>query len=164
MNSKDIKIRQDTLKNAFGEDNTIFIEEYSTGDLFQAENKEYILLDLFMDEEFGAKQLAKYVSIAEELYEKYYTKINIFIVAFNNVNVTVEEINIPSEADFTIRFAINQEEDMCKSVYDVILKKYEDGVLEDADLEVLGRLHLICDTKDKQFYLEEYLRIMTELN
>ena len=164
MNSKDIKIRQDTLKNAFGEDNTIFIEEYRTGDLFQAENKEYILLDLFMDEEFGAKQLAEYVSIAEELYEKYYSKINIFIVAFNNVDVTVEEINIPSEADFTIRFAINQEEDMCKSVYNTILKKYEDGELEDADLEVLGRLHLICDKKDKQFYLEEYLRIMTELN
>ena len=166
MEKEDIKIRQDVIKNTF--DNhyeTEFIEEYHTGDLFKTQNNEYILLDLYTEKEFGIDALTQYITIAEELNNKYHQKINIYIVSFNDVNVTVSETQIPSKADFTIRFAINKEADMCRAIYDAILEKYESSIpLTTNDIDALSRLHLISDEEDKQFYLKEYLRIVTELD
>jgi hypothetical protein len=79
------------------------------------------------------------VELAEDLYEKHGQKVSIYIICPNEINVYVNEFEIPSDADFTIRLA-RVHQDMCKTILDGIKEKMKKEKITEEDLYVLSRL------------------------
>lgn len=155
------------IKNQFKDDRSLnYVEQENlgvknpNGDVFLTEDgTEIILFNIHMTS-FTAKDLTYNVNIAEEFYEYYHKKVNIYILMFNN-EVLVKECSIKSEADFTIRLAVGSE-DPCRMLFDNIKNRFEeDGKLNESDVEVLEMLPLLCHASERDFYREEYFKIMS---
>ena len=173
MNKEDFKIRAKVIQETFDDTRKIKcptpekirqVDEhiYQGGDLFTTEDGDFIDLEFQMDD-FDENELAKYVEFAEALYEKHEKHVSIYILCPKDINVCVRECEIKSRADFIIRLACIGE-DPCKIVLKVIKDKLKNGeTLNEEDLNALSMLHVMCNPKDRKYYLIEYFRIINEI-
>lgn len=173
MNKKDFKIRAKVIRETFDDTRAIKcptpekirqLDEdiYQGGDIFTTEDGDFIDLE-FQMEDFDENELVKYVEFAEALYEKHKKHVSIYIICPKDINVSVKECEIKSKADFIIRLACI-EEDPCKIVLKVIKNKIKNGeTLNGDDLHALSMLHVMCNPKDRNYYLKEYFRILNEI-
>lgn len=168
MNKKDFEIRTEIIKETFNDTRHIIchipIDELELdenirqeGDFFLTEDGGIVDLE-FQLTDFREEELAKYVELAEDLYEKHGQKVSIYIICPNEINVYVNEFEIPSDADFTIRLA-RVHQDICKTILDGIKEKMKKEKITEEDLYVLSRLHKICKKEEKHYYMLEYLKI-----
>lgn len=173
MNEKDFKIRTSIIKETFNNQKSIKChiptEELELdenirqeGDFFLAEDGEIIDLE-FQLTDFTEEELAKYVELAESLYEKYGNEVSIYVICPKNIKVHVREFDIPSYADFTIRLScVNM--DMCKVILNGINDKIKNNeIITEEDLMALGRLPSMCEKEEKFFYLLQYLKVANHL-
>lgn len=96
---------------------TLIDDQNSIGDVFITDSGELIDLELQMVD-FDEVELAKYVEIAEKLYEKNNVGISIYVLCPKTVNVTAPECTIKSDAEFTIKLSCYEG----SPVYEIFLK------------------------------------------
>lgn len=164
MNNNEIEISKKIISTTFQDEREIIpIEnEKFDGQLFITKTGEIIYLEFQIDD-FDEKELARYSEIAEDLYEKYQNEIFIYIICPSNINVSVKECEIKSEADFTIKLACIQE-NPSHFVLDVIKNKLKNNEkLTDDDLHALSMLPVMCEKKDRLYFREECFKIMNKL-
>lgn len=173
MNKEDFKIRAKVIRETFDDTREIKcptpekirqLDEdiYPGGDLFTTEDGDFIDLE-FQMEDFDENELVKYVEFAEALYEKHGKHVSIYIICPKDIHISVKECEIKSRADFIIRLACI-EEDPCKIVLKVIKNKIKNGeTLNGDDLHALSMLHVMCNPKDRKYYLKEYFKIVSEI-
>ena len=174
MNKKDFNTRTKIIRETFDDkraikcptpENVRQLDEnvYPGGDIFTTEDGDFIDLE-FQMEDFDENELVKYVEFAEALYEKHGKQVSIYIICPKDININVKEFEIKSRADFMIRLASIQE-DPCKIVLKVIKDKIKNGeTLTGDDLHALSMLHIMCEPKDRKYYLREYFKIVNELS
>ena len=174
MNEKDFNIRTKVIRETFNDtraikcatpENIRKVDEdiYPGGDIFTTEDGDFIDLE-FQTDDFNEDELVKYVELAEALYKKNQRHVSIYIICTNDVNVSVKECEIKSEADFTIKLACIQE-DPCKLVLNVIKDKLKNGdLLNGDDIFALSLLPMMCNPKERNYYRKEYFRIMNRIS
>lgn len=151
------KIKCISSKDATGVDDGIC----NGGDIFATEDEELIYLDYHLVD-FDVVELAKYIELAENLYEKYGKKVNICLICPRTVNVTVRECPIKSDSDFSIKLYCSQE-DPCEVILEGIKSKIRNNaLLTRRDISELEMLPVICNRKDRNYYRVESLRIINE--
>ena len=132
------------------------------GYLFQAEN-ELIYTESIIEGEFNIEKLTKYVEIAEELNREYFCRINIYIILSEGVDVTVNSMNITSEADFCIK--VHQSQDASISFLKNVKHKIEEGItLTDQEIEIIQMLPIYCKEEDRHKIRLECLKILQKVN
>lgn len=173
MNKKDFKIRAKIIRETFDDKRAVKcptpekirqLDEdiYQGGDVFTTEDGDFIDLEFQIDD-FDENELVKYIEFAEALYEKHKKHVSVYIICSKNIDVTVKECEIKSKADFVIKLACI-EEDPCKIVLKAIKDKIRNGeMLNGDDLHALAMLHVMCNPKDRNYYLKEYLRIVSRI-
>lgn len=151
------KIKCISSKDAAGVDDGIC----NGGDIFATEDGELIYLDYHLVD-FDVVELAKYIELAENLYEKYGKKVNICLICPRTVNVTVRECPIKSDSDFSIKLYCSQD-DPCEVILEGIKSKIRNNaLLTRRDISELEMLPVICNRKDRNYYRVESLRIINE--
>lgn len=132
------------------------------GDIFRTEDGEFIDFEIQL-EDFDEEELAKYVEFAENLYEKHKKHVSVYIICPKNINVTVKECPLKSEADFTIKLACSQD-DPCQFILKLIKNKLKNNLVLDCDdIEAVENLPVMCNRIDRNYYRVESIRIMNKL-
>jgi hypothetical protein len=132
------------------------------GDVFKTEEGEYIDLE-FQLEDFDENELAKYVDFAERLYEKHHKHVSVYLLCPDTINVSVRELNIKSDADFTIRLA-HDGRDRCEMILERIKNKASSGeVLSCEDIDALEMLPLMCERSKRRYYRAECFKILNRI-
>ena len=135
---------------------------YQGGELFKTEDDEFINLDI-QTTDFDEKEITKYIEFAEALYEKHHKHVSIYIICPKNINITVKECEILSEASFTIKLA-KIDEDMCETILNMIKSKVMNGEeISEDDIFLLARLPLKCEKEKRNYYREEYFKIINKI-
>ena len=135
---------------------------YPGGDILTTEDGEYIDFE-FQLVDFTVEELVKYVELAENLYKKNGKKVSIYLLCPKEVNICVKECEIKSKAEFNIKLAC-PDEDPCEVILAKVKNKLKhERILNGDDLHALSMLHVMCDEKDKSYYLSEYLRIINRI-
>ncbi|MBQ8018234.1 MAG: hypothetical protein IJ258_09055 [Methanobrevibacter sp.] len=170
MNDNDFNIKAKIIKETFNDERRIKcrtpkhereLDEnvYPGGDIFTTEEGEFIDFE-FQIKDFDEVELTKYVEFAENLYEKHQKKVSVYILCPKDINVTVKECPIKSDAEFTIKLACNQE-DLCHMILRVIKNKIKNHEgLTGEDFHVLANLPVKCAKKDRNYFRLEYFRII----
>lgn len=170
MNDKEFKMKSEMIREYFDDDRKIkcmppasilSLDEdvHQGGDIFLTENDEFIDLE-FQLEDFDVEELAKYIGFAENLYEKHQKKVSVYLVCSKNVNVTVKEQPIKSDADFNIKLYCSQH-DPCRMILDLIKNKIKrNELLTSEDINIVNILPLMCDKKDRHYFRVESLKII----
>lgn len=132
------------LKNTYGldinydelrENNELFSD---CDKLFETDSEIVGMKAMLTD--FGPEELADVVDIAERLYEATGKYVFICIAMSHDRKVTVKEMTIKSEADFTIRLAIV---DMHRIALEKVRENIAKGIQDDADRHVLEMMPMI---------------------
>ncbi|MBR0271984.1 MAG: hypothetical protein IJQ68_08365 [Methanobrevibacter sp.] len=168
-NNLDIEIR--IMKEAFDETRTIVgyaPEEMKTnnntphnGDLFITDGGELISLEYQMID-FDENELARYVELAEELYEKNNVAISIYVLCPNTIQVTAPECVIKSEATFNIKlacFAPNPAYDALYHIKEKVDKKIR---LDEKDLDILSAIPMMGPKEDRKKLRVECFKIIKQ--
>ena len=125
------------LKNNYNVENTDELRE-SNSHYFDCdkvfENRTHTVAMKAIIGDFGPKELADVVDIAEKLYDTLEKPVILCLAMDSNNRVTVKEMEIKSHADFTIRLAVL---DMYKIALQTIKEKIANGTADDADRQVL---------------------------
>lgn len=173
MDNEDFKIRVGIIEKTFNDprkikcltpekDRELPEHIYRGGDIFTTEEGEFIDLEFQIDD-FNEYELAKYIELAEAMYEKHKKRISIYILCPNNVNICVREMEIPSESDFTIKLACI-DENPAHTILNAIKSKMKRGTMLDRDdIEVLKTLPLICEKAERNYFRIECLKIMNRI-
>lgn len=169
MDKKDFKTRTNIIKETFMDDKNIKchipteeleLDEniHQEGDFFMTEDGEFVDLE-FQFTDFTEDELVKFIELAENLHEKYERKITIYILCPKYINVYVKEIEIMSDADFTIKLCCTNM-DPCKVILDGIKNKIKNNeFLDEDDFHALAMLPVMCDKDDKHYYRSESIKI-----
>lgn len=172
MNQKDFEKQKKIIREKFNDPRKIKCitpkdavevndEIHNGGGIFTTENEELIYLDYHLVD-FDVVELAKYIELAENLYEKYGKKVNVYLICPRTVNVTVRECPIKSDSDFSIKLYCSQE-DPCEVILEGIKSKIRNnGLLTRKDINEVEMLPIICNRKDRNYYRVESLRIINE--
>lgn len=172
MNQKDFEKQKEIIREKFGEPRKITcitpkdavgVDDgvLNGGDIFATEDGEIIYLDYHLVD-FDVVELAKYIELAENLYEKYRKKVNIFLICPRTVNVSVRECPIKSDSDFSIKLYCSQD-DPCEVILEGIKSKIRNNaLLTRRDISEVEMLPVICNRKDRNYYRVESLRIINE--
>jgi hypothetical protein len=172
MKKKDFNTRVGVIKNTFKDTrkiecevgNDIEIDEdiHQGGDIFKTEDGELIDLE-FQMRDFDEDELVKYVELAEHLYEKYEKRVTVYIICPGDIDVLVNECEIKSDADFTIKLAMI-DEDPCRIILEAIKCKINEGeILDGDDIFALSMLPVMCKKEDRNYFRKEYFRIMNRI-
>lgn len=162
MNQNDLNIRKNVIKKTFHDNRTIVssanIEElniaegiHQGGDIFITSDGELIDLE-FQLQDFTEDELNKYVDLAEELYDKYGSKVSVYIICPKDINVCVRESEIKSNADFTIKLACIAEDPT-----EIILNGIEAKIKANEVLDVDDLFALLCLLKNNKMKRETNL-------
>lgn len=174
MDKEDFELRTKTIKETFNDTRKIKchipteeleLDEniHQEGDFFLTEDGEFIDLEFQMDD-FLEEDLVRYVEIAENLYEKYQKAVSIYIICPKDINVCVKEMEIMSDADFTIRLAC-VDPDPCKITLNCIKGKIRrQEMLTEEDFRALARLPVMCRKEERNYYLLQYIKIVNRLH
>lgn len=110
--------------------------------------------------DFGPEELADAVEIAEILYDKYKKPVILCLGMDEMHEVTVPEMSIKSEADFSIRLS-------CMDMYKVALKRIKEriayGITDDSDKQVLETLPMHVPSSKRKEVREECFRLLAQL-
>ena len=154
--------RTNLIRNVFKDNSELeYLGRYGNGELFLADNFEIIFLNLLIDN-FNEDKLLEFVKIAEDLYNEFSMGIKIYLAATGNVEVTVDECEIKSFADFTIKLA-KTDIDVCSNILTMIKAKMVESELSKADIEILSMLPFMCQENERDYYRKEYFKIMAEI-
>lgn len=117
-------------------------------DVFITRSGELIDLELQMVD-FDEVELAKYVELAEKLYEKNNVCISIYVLCPRTINVTAPECIIKSDAEFTIKLACCQENPVYE-IFNKIKEKFdEDMELNENDINVLETIPMMGPKEER---------------
>lgn len=174
MKVKDLNLRANVIKKTFDDDRNIIssvkVEDLKINsddcqeeDIFITSDGDFIYLG-FQQENFTEEVLARYVELAEELYENYGQHVSIYILCPKNIDVCVREFEIQNEAPFTIKLAC-----ICEDPCEIILNNIKNKIRAnekptEEDLNALAKLHKWCKKEDRHYYLIEYLKILNRLH
>ena len=110
--------------------------------------------------DFGPEELADIVEIAEELYSRHSRPV-ILCLAMNRTNrVLVREMEIKSEADFTIKLAVI---DMSRIAIEVIKEHIANGTADDADRQVLEAMPMMVHGDERKAIRKECFGLLSQL-
>jgi len=172
MDKKDFDLKRELIKNTFEDERSIKcvtpmeirqLDEnvHQGGDIFTTEEGEFIDLE-FQLVDFDEEELTKYIEFAENLYEKHQKKVSVYIICPKDINITVKECPIKSDADFTIKLSCHHE-DLCHMVLEVIKNKIKNHeILTNEDIHILAMLPVKCAKKDRNYFRLEYLKIINK--
>ena len=174
MNYQEFETKTKIIKETFDDERKILYPTPSEltqfckdtdalGDIFATEDCEIIYLETQLAD-FDETELTKKVEFAESLYEKYNTKVSIYLLCPKNVDIIMRECVIKSEADFNIKIACVQE-DACKIILNNIKDKLKNNLrVNSDDLHALSMLPVICKREDRNYYRMEYFKIINQLD
>ncbi|WP_296888593.1 hypothetical protein [uncultured Methanobrevibacter sp.] len=117
------------------------------GDIFITEEGDLIDLE-YQFSDFDEEELAKYVELAEELYEKNEVPITIYVICSNQV--LVPEIPIKSDAVFNIKLACINDNPAYDILYQIKEKVNKNISLDDEDLVSLLTIPIMVPKKDRK--------------
>lgn len=173
MNKKYNKLKTEFIRETFKDKRKIRcgisakelqIDEsiHQGGDIFITEDGEFIDLE-FQERDFDEEELANYVELAEDIYDKHHKPVSIYIICPDNIDVCVREFTIKSEADFTIKLA-KVEDNRAEDILNRIKCKMRNReMLDEKDLHDLEILPLICKKNEKKYYRVEVFKIMNRI-
>lgn len=165
MKEEDIKIRIKTIKKVFKDTRELeYIphELEMDGDLFTTSDGEIVYLDI-QTVDFDAEELANYAEIAEELYEKYQKLVSIYLICPTDINVSVKECQIKSDADFSIKLARiggNPIEDFLMIIK---MKIMAGESLTKEDLELLDNIPMMSPKEERKKMRIRCFRLMNSI-
>lgn len=174
MDEKKFNIRSKIIRETFDDKRTLVspvnadelnLNEHvhQGGDMFITSDGEIIDLE-FQETDFTEDELVKYVELAEELYEKIEKEVSIYIICPKDIGVYVKEIEIRSDADFTIKLACIPEE-RCELILNYIKHKIKaNEKLSEDDINALNNLPVKCRKENRNYYRRETIRIMNRLH
>lgn len=131
--------------------------------LYKTENNEIVLLKENSGN-FTTKRLANIICDAEDLYEEYNTKINVYILQDKDGKIKVHERMIQSEADFTIKLAHSIFER--KNDYEVlqeIADKIHNNNYSKEDIKKLEKLPIECNKENRRGIRKLVLDLLEEI-
>lgn len=160
-----IKLIEDALKQYFNKNDDLEvirnINDDGVGFICKSKITGEIIVFNFVMTNFGSKELAEYTVLCEDLYEEFDVKVNVFLILDSDKEVTVEEFEINSVADFSISVAIV---DIHETVLDIIKIKLNIGMkLGEEDIRMLKLLPVYCDKSRRLYYREECFKILNSL-
>lgn len=169
MNEVEFKTKIEMIKDNFNDTRKIkcplpkhFIQiddgVHKGGDFFSTHDGEIIDLE-FQLVDFDEEELAKYIELAENIYEKHHKHVSIYLICPKTVDVTVKECTIKSESDFTIKLYCSQL-DPCEIILTGIKNKiFNNEILSEEDLLAVEMLPVMCAKKDRNYFRVESLKI-----
>ena len=173
MNRTEFDLKTRTIQETFNDTrkikcitpkHEIMIDEdvHQGGDIFTTEDGELIDFEIQM-KDFDEEELSKYVEFAENLYEKHQKHVSVYILCPKNINVTVRECPLKSEADFTIKLACLQD-DTCHIILNFIKNKLKNDLALDCDdIKALEMLPIWCNREDRHYFRVESIKIMNRI-
>lgn len=173
MNQKKFEEQLEIIKEKFNDprkikcitpDHNRRVDEgvHKGGDIFTTENGEFIDLE-YQLVDFDEVELAKYIELAENLYEKHKKRVCIYLICPRTIDVTVSECPIKSESDFSIKLYCSQD-DPCEVILEGIKSKIRNNTfLTRKDIHELEMLPVLCNKKDRNYYRVESLRIINRI-
>lgn len=106
---------------------------------------------------FGPEELADTVDLAERLYETFEKPVTLCLAMSRDRNVTVKEMSIKSEADFTIKLAVI---DMHEIAIEKIKKNISNGTADDADRQVLESMPMMVPAYMRKEVRKECFKLL----
>ena len=153
MNSLEI------IRNTFGDKRDMFEIEQ---DIFLLATQDGIVKLSMQFDEFGPEALAGIVEECEELYEEFGVTIYNYIILSPNNKVTVAEQDIASEADFTIKLAMLQE-DPIAIAFKMIEEKIRNSQITEMDMNILHILPMMADKENRKEVRAKASELLTRI-
>lgn len=132
---------------------------YPGGDIFITEEGDLIDLE-YQNNDFDEEELAKYVELAEELYDKNEVPITIYVICPNRV--LVPEIPIKSDAVFNIKLACLNDNPAYDVLYQIKEKVKMNIHLDDEDFISLLTIPLMVPKKDRKNIRVECFKLIRQ--
>lgn len=159
MDKENIEYKIQIIKDAFDEKRNIIgyapneminVNEdcHQGGDIFITDKNELIDLE-YQINDFDEAELAKYVELAEELYEKNNVDISIYILCPKTIKVTAPEIPIKSTAIFNIKLACFEGNPVYNMLYHIKEKIDKNIPIDEEDYENLLMIPMMGPKKEK---------------
>ncbi|WP_305512412.1 MULTISPECIES: hypothetical protein [unclassified Methanobrevibacter] len=173
MNKKDFILRTKIIKESFKDERPIKCPTpceikklddnvHPGGDIFTTEDGDFIDFE-FQLNDFDEEELAKYVGFAESLYEKHHKHVAIYLLCHHDIEVSVKEIEITSEAEFTIKLACSKF-DPCHIILETVKDKLKNNIpLESDDIDVVRILPVMCKKNERNYFRLETLKILNQI-
>lgn len=153
MNSLEI------IRNTFKDKRDMFEIEH---DLFLLATQDGVVKFTMYFGDFNPEALAEIVEECEELYHEFGVTIYNYIVLSPNNKVTVAEQNIASEADFTIKLAMLQE-DPIAIAFKMIEEKIKNSQITEMDMNVLHILPMMADKENRKEVRAKASELLTRI-
>ena len=153
MNSLEI------IRNTFGDKRDMFEIEQ---DIFLLATQDGIVKLSMQFDDFGPEALAGIVEECEELYEEFGVTIYNYIILSPNNKVTVAEQDIASEADFTIKLAMLQE-DPIAIAFKMIEEKIRNSQITEMDMNILHILPMMADKENRKEVRAKASELLTRI-
>ena len=131
------------------------------GDIFITDKGELIDLEYQM-QDFDEEELAKYVELAEELYEINKVSITIYVLCPRTLKVIAPECTIKSEAEFTIKLACWGENPAYERFFQIKEKIEKNIKLNDDDILALEMIPLRVPKEERKNFRAECFRLMNK--
>ena len=134
-----------------------------TGSTFIADDGEIVYFTLQLTD-FREDELVKYAEIAEKLYELTHKRVSVYILCSNDIEVNMKICQIMSNADFTIKL-FKSKYNPAKHILGLIKDKFKNNQrISPEDIDVLARLPMICEKKDRNYFRKEYFKIVNRIH
>ena len=174
MNKEEFKFKTSLIKEQFYDERKIICPTprhqtilddnvHPGGDIFTTENGEFIDFEIQV-KDFDEEELTKYVEFAENLYEKHKKKVSVYILCPKDINVTVKECPLKSEAEFNIKIScLNY--DSCHLFLNIVKRKLKNRIpLDGLEIHFVEMLPIWCAKKDRHYFRLESIKIMNMLD
>ena len=137
-------------------------KKYGESNIYVTDTDELIVFIQRMSFVFDEEVLATYIEMAEELYKETNVHISIFVLAID-CEITMNECNIPSEADFAIKLKVmNDPIDIVLS--EIERKVYEGIKVDEEEMEFIKILPMLISDEEKRKEIRiRWLRIMNKI-
>ena len=131
----------------------------SLEDVFITDSGELIDLE-FQMVDFDEVELAKYVELAEKLYEKNNVSISIYVLCPAIINVTAPECTIKSDAEFTIKLSCF-DESPAFDILSEIKEKFDNNMeLNENDIDALETIPMMGPKEERTRLRIECFRLI----
>ena len=131
------------------------------GDIFITDEGELIDLEYQM-QDFDEEELAKYVELAEELYEINKVSISIYVLCPRTLKVIAPECTIKSEAEFTIKLACWGENPVYEMFFQIKEKIDKNIRLNDEDILNLEMIPLRVPKEERRTFRVECFKLLNK--
>ena len=117
-------------------------------DIYRTNDNDIVMTKIHLGD-FTTESLANYICEVEDAYDEYHTHINLYIAMDPAGDVLVEEREIKSHADFSIKLAVLDGNPVEIALH-TIGAKIADGTYTQEDLDVLQILPMMCKGEDRK--------------